>query len=948
VSAVADDPTRIDLDVASEAFDRTAVGLAVITPDGIFRQVNRAFCAITGYAREELEGRSFLAITHPDDVARDEATLKALATTAVESPAVDKRYLRKGGGEVWVRRSVAVVREANGEPRYLVGAFIDLTEQRGKDRALHQTNAFLQAIVENSPIAIYTTDRAGVVTFWNGAAERTFGHSREEAVGRPAPFVPDAEREATRSLRERVLSGEVLDGIQLERVRSDGTPIVIRGSAAPLRDADDRIVGLLVACVDVTEARRTSQELERHLHFTRALIDAIPNPVYYKDRAGRFVVHNRAWGELFGGGENWIGKTVFDMYEPAIAEAHNERDRALLERPSSTTYELLMPTALGETRQMLYNKVSFVDQRGEVGGLIGVVTDVTRYKETERALEASEARFRLLTESSLDLISVVEADGTLRYQSGALRTLLGYDPAETIGRNAFELVHRDDAEHLRAAVRRIVEKRQSSAPIEVRFRQRDGNWRTFESLGTNLLDNPHIRGIVFNSRDVTDRKVIQQRIQHLAYHDNLTGLPNRSLLQDRLAHAIARAERSRCKVAVLFIDLDNFKNINDTLGHDVGDELLRQVSRRLSACVRIEDTIARQGGDEFIVLLDTLDDGRAASLVAQKVLNALRQPFALGGTEQHVSGSVGIALYPEDGRDAQTLMKNADTAMFHGKGQGKNTYQYFTSQMNIAVKRRMTLESALRRAVMQKDFVLHYQPQIDLETGEVLAVEALVRWKTEDSGTVMPGDFIPLAEETGLINEIGEWVLREGCRQAREWQDRGLAPRRMAINLSARQFADRGFVDMVTRVLAETRLDPAYLELEITESQVMRQTEGAMNLLNRLSKMGVQLAIDDFGTGYSSLSYLKRLPIQKLKIDQSFIRDITVDPNDTAIVVAIINMARSLDLETIAEGVETAGQLALLRSKGCRVGQGFYFAAPLRPDALYPILRTNNMYASEK
>jgi diguanylate cyclase (GGDEF)-like protein len=453
---------------------------------------------------------------------------------------------------------------------------------------------------------------------------------------------------------------------------------------------------------------------------------------------------------------------------------------------------------------------------------------------------------------------------------------------------------------------------------------------------------------VFNSRDVTDRKVIQQRIQHLAYHDNLTGLPNRSLLQDRLAHAIARAERSRCKVAVLFIDLDNFKNINDTLGHDVGDELLRQVSRRLSACVRIEDTIARQGGDEFIVLLDTLDDGRAASLVAQKVLNALRQPFALGGTEQHVSGSVGIALYPEDGRDAQTLMKNADTAMFHGKGQGKNTYQYFTSQMNIAVKRRMTLESALRRAVMQKDFVLHYQPQIDLETGEVLAVEALVRWKTEDSGTVMPGDFIPLAEETGLINEIGEWVLREGCRQAREWQDRGLAPRRMAINLSARQFADRGFVDMVTRVLAETRLDPAYLELEITESQVMRQTEGAMNLLNRLSKMGVQLAIDDFGTGYSSLSYLKRLPIQKLKIDQSFIRDITVDPNDTAIVVAIINMARSLDLQTIAEGVETAGQLALLRSKGCRIGQGFYFAAPLRAEALYPILRTNNMYASEK
>jgi diguanylate cyclase (GGDEF)-like protein/PAS domain S-box-containing protein len=593
---------------------------------------------------------------------------------------------------------------------------------------------------------------------------------------------------------------------------------------------------------------------------------------------------------------------------------------------------------------MLYNKVSFVDQRGEVAGLIGVITDVTRYKETERALEASEARFRVLTESSLDLISVLDADGLIQYQSPALRHLLGYEPADTVGKNVAELIHQDDVDTVRAALRRIIESRQSIEPVEFRIRHRDGMWRTFESLGTNCLANPHIHGVVFNSRDVTDRKVIQQRIQHLAYHDNLTGLPNRSLLQDRLAHSIARAERSNRKVAVLFIDLDNFKNINDTLGHDVGDELLRQVSRRLSECVRLEDTIARQGGDEFIVLLDSLEDGRGASVVAQKILNSLRQPFALSGTDQHVSGSVGIALYPEDGRDAQTLMKNADTAMFHGKGLGKNTYQYFTAQMNIAVKRRMTLESALRRAVNQKDFVLHYQPQIDLESGEIIAVEALVRWKTEDSGTVMPGDFIPLAEETGLINEIGEWVLREGCRQAQEWQKMGLAQRRMAINLSARQFGDRGFLDMVTRVLAETGLDPVCLELEITESQVMRQTEGMIMLLNKLSEMGVQLAIDDFGTGYSSLSYLKRLPIQKLKIDQSFVRDITVDPNDTAIVVAIINMAKSLDLETIAEGVETAGQLALLRSKGCRVGQGFYFSAPVRAEVLYPLLKQNNLY----
>ena len=943
MSAIARDPPRLDFDLVREAFDRTSVGLVVITPEGVFRQVNKAFCDITGYSREELEGQSFRMFTHPDDIARDDEQLRAIRAGG-DIPSVDKRFVRKGGGEVWVRRSAAAMRDPGGQVRFIVGAFVDLTEQRQKDRALHQTNGFLKAIVENTPVAIYTTDLDGIINFWNPAAERVFGFTPEQAIGKRAPFVPAGKKQEAADLRARVLKGEILNGLELQRQRADGSPITIHGAAAPLRDEDDLITGMLVACVDVTEAKRAAGDLESHLHFTRALLDAIPSPVYFKDRGGRYQVRNRAWEDLFGGGREWSGKTVRDMYPADIAAQHEERDRALLERPSATTYEIVMPTADGERREMLYNKVSFVDQRGDVAGLIGIITDVTRYKETERALEASEARFRVLTESSIDLITVTDENGTLGYQSAALRHLLGYDPADTVGKSALKLVHRDDADHVRAAFKRMVESRHLTEPVEFRLRHRNGSWRTFESLGTNCLANPHIKGIVWNSRDITDRKVIQQRIQHLAYHDNLTGLPNRGLLQDRLARCIARAERSGRKVAVLFIDLDNFKNINDTLGHDMGDELLRQVSRRLTECVRLEDTIARQGGDEFIVLLDQLENGRNASVVAQKILNSLRHPLSLGGTEQHVSGSVGIAVYPEDGRDAQTLMKNADTAMFHGKGQGKNTYQYFTSQMNIAVKRRMTLETALRRAVLQKNFVLHYQPQINLESGEIIAVEALVRWQTEDSGTVMPGDFIPLAEETGLINDIGEWVLREGCRQAKEWQDQGLArTRRMAVNLSARQFGDRGFLDMVTRVLNETGLSPQCLELEITESQVMRQTEGIIQLLNKLSEMGVSLAIDDFGTGYSSLSYLKRLPIQKLKIDQSFIRDVTVDPNDAAIVVAIINMAKSLDLETIAEGVETAGQLALLRSKGCRTGQGFYFSAPVPSREIYPLLRGNRL-----
>ena len=935
-----------DLDLIREAFDQTSVGLTLVSLEGEFFLVNRAFCELSGYTREELVGGSCCLVSHPADVEADRASLTG-ACAGQAPPSVEKALRRRDGSTVWVRRSPGLMRDASGEPRFVICAWTDLTEQRARDRALQATNRFLSAIIETAPVAIYATDLEGMITLWNPAAERMFGYRRDEALGRRAPFVPPEKKEEARRLRERALGGEVLENLELHRRRADGTPLVINGSAAPLRDEANRITGLIAMCIDVTEAKRTEAAFKEQLHFTRALIDAIPNPVYFKDLEGRYRVYNRAWSELWGAGRDWVGLTVSDMFDPEIARLHDDRDRPLLRQAASVRYEALMPTAGGREREMLYNKVSFVDQSGQVAGLIGTVTDVTAYKETERALEASEARFRVLTESGLDLISVLAEDGTILYQSPALRNLLGYEPAETVGRNVFDLVHREDADQARQAFRRILETRHFREPLEFRIRNREGAWRTFESLGTNCVDNPHIRGVVFNSRDVTDRKAIQQRIQHLAYHDNLTGLPNRGLLQDRLAHSIARADRTGRKVAVLFIDLDNFKNINDTLGHDVGDELLRQVARRLGECVRAGDTIARQGGDEFIVLLDNLEDGRGASVVAQKILNSLRAAFPLGGTEQHVSGSVGIAVYPEDGKDAQTLMKNADTAMFHGKGIGKNTYQYFTAQMNIAVKRRMTLESALRRAVMQKDFVLHYQPQVNLDTGEIVAVESLVRWKTEDSGTVMPGDFIPLAEETGLINEIGEWVLREACRQNKEWQARGLAPRRMAVNLSARQFADKAFLDTVTRVLQETGLDPKWLELEITESQVMRQTEGMILLLNRLAEMGVHLAIDDFGTGYSSLSYLKRLPIQKLKIDQSFIRDITVDPNDTAIVVAIISMARSLDLETIAEGVETAGQLALLRAKECRVGQGFFFSAPVSAENLYLLLRQNNLYARE-
>jgi diguanylate cyclase (GGDEF)-like protein len=434
---------------------------------------------------------------------------------------------------------------------------------------------------------------------------------------------------------------------------------------------------------------------------------------------------------------------------------------------------------------------------------------------------------------------------------------------------------------------------------------------------------------VLNARDITERTLSEQRAAYLAQHDGLTGLPNRNLLHDRIQRALVAAARNQTRVGILFIDLDRFKTINDSLGHQVGDRLLQAVAQRLLSCVREGDTVARQGGDEFVVVLPSLNDAEDAARVAQKIREQLPQSFVIEQQEFNVTPSIGICLYPDDGSDVETLKRHADTAMYQAKEGGRNTYRFFTGRMNEAAQERMLLENNLRRAIRHKEFKLHYQSQIDLASGKIVGVEALVRWQHPDKGLIEPSYFIPVAEDTGLIVSLGEWVLNEACREARGWQVSGQPPVKVTVNLSARQFRERDLVGTVRGALDSAELDPSCLELELTESVVMEDADSTITTLEDLSNLGVQLAIDDFGTGYSSLSYLKRFPIDKLKIDQSFVRDVTNDPEDAAIASAIIALARSLNVKVIAEGVETEEQLAFLREHGCEEGQGFYFARPV-------------------
>jgi diguanylate cyclase (GGDEF)-like protein len=483
----------------------------------------------------------------------------------------------------------------------------------------------------------------------------------------------------------------------------------------------------------------------------------------------------------------------------------------------------------------------------------------------------------------------------------------------------------------------------SGQPIECLETQR--LTKTGSVLDVSLSVSPirnasgHIAGASAIFRDITQRKAAEKQVQFLAYYDALTGLPNRTLLQDRLSKALPSARRRRDKVALLFLDLDRFKDINDSLGHSVGDLLLQEVAERLKKWAREQDTVARVGGDEFLIVLTAVKEAADAAVAAERLMNTMNAAYVVQGHSLGISCSIGISVFPEHGADGETLIKNADAAMYCAKESGRNNFRFYTNDMNAQAVERLTLENSLRLALEKKELFLVYQPQMEIATGRIIGLEALLRWQHPELGLVPPDKFIRIAENSGLIMPIGEWVLRTACSQTRKWQDEGLPAVPVAVNVSAVQFRQAGFCELIGRVLRETGLASQYLELELTESLLLSNADVMFSVLQELRAMGLKLAIDDFGTGYSSLSYLRQFPVSKLKIDRSFIRDVAVNPDDAAITTAIISMARSLNLKVIAEGVEDEAQMSFLRAHQCDEIQGYYFSKPLAVDKVADKLR---------
>ena len=703
----------------------------------------------------------------------------------------------------------------------------------------------------------------------------------------------------------------------------------------------------LNAALEVRVAQRT-KTLEQQtavLAQQAALLDLAQDAIIVRDNDRRIVFWNRGAEVLYGWpAEFAIGKITSELLRTEFLTPAAEIEAHLLQE-GHWEGEASPMTRDGRRLIVASRWALQRDANGAPSGILTLANDITERKAAEEALFIEKERAQVTLNSIGDAVICTDLAGDITFLNAVAEKMTGWVWEEGVGRPMAEVFKIVDATSRETTPNpmdlAVEENRTMNLPPNCILVRRDGTETPIEDSVSPIHDHEgKVTGAVIVFRDVSIARAMAEQMTHSAHHDFLTGLPNRVTLNDRVSRAIALAPRHMKKVAVLFLDLDGFKHINDSLGHPIGDRLLQSVAKRLVDCVRGSDTVSRQGGDEFVVLLSEVEQASHAAITAKRMLEAVAEAHSIGQHDLHVTTCIGVSVYPDDGMDAETLIRNADTAMYQAKEHGRQGYRFFTPEMNVRAVERQSIEESLRRAMERHEFALHYQPKIDLRTGEITGAEALIRWTHPTRGLVSPAQFIPVAEDCGLILPIGNWVLHEACKQAQAWADAGLPRSTIAVNVSGMMFRDEHFLEGIFATLKDTGLDPKLLELELTESILMKRVESTQSILMNLRTRGVKVAVDDFGTGYSSLSYLRKFPIDSLKIDQSFVRQITTAPDETTIVTAIISMGRSLQLCVVAEGVETHGELAFLKAHNCHEAQGYYFSRPVPAEQFAKLLET--------
>jgi diguanylate cyclase (GGDEF)-like protein/PAS domain S-box-containing protein len=921
-------------------FDNASDLIYVHDLKGDYISINQAAERAFGYTREEALKLNIKTIVAPEHLKLARRML-AEKIAGAHQTVYEVDCITKDGRRITLEiNSTAICKD--GVPVAVQGIARDITERKRTEQALKESEERYRDLFENANDLIYTHDLKGNFTSLNRAGELITGYAREEALEMNISQVVAPEfLEAARQMTLRKIKGEPPTSYELEIIAKNGQRVSLELSTR-LICKDGAPIAVQGIGRDISERRKAEKAARQSAKQLALVTDTAPVFIAQCDAESRYKFVNKAYAARFGlKPEDCIGKKIEEIVGKQAYATFRKYVRKILSGVP-VEFEIEIPYSKIGTHFMHCSYVPEFDENGTVVGWVAAVTDISERKRAEEALIASEQRFRLLGEGILHQVWTAQPDGRLDYVNHKTAEYFGREVEQLIGENWQDVIHPED---LPECLRRWSHSLETGAPYEVEFRlqRKDGQYRWHLARATAGRDADGVIVKWFGTNtEVHEQKNAEAKLNHYAKHDALTNLANRPEFMNQLSAAIKQAEREPgSQFAVLFLDLDRFKVINDSLGHAVGDKLLVAIAERIRACVRPRDVVARLGGDEFTVLLNKAGSRDDVVSVAERIQRSLSDPFKLGNYEIFTSASIGVIMSDETRRTPEEYLRDADTAMYRAKESGKARYEIFDREMHVRNMNLLRLETDLRHALERNEFEVVYQPIISLQSGDITEFEALIRWRHPVYGLVSPNEFIGVAEETGLIVPIGRWILEEACRQTREWQRRFplYSALSVCVNLSARQLKHPGLYSQIVETLDKTDLSPRHLKLEVTETTVMEHSDVALEVLQRLREFGVSLSTDDFGTGYSSLSYLHRFPFQRLKIDRSFIGRMDTDAKSQAIVRTILMLGQNLNIETVAEGIETERQMEILRWHGCESGQGYLISRPVDPEAAQNILR---------